>query len=384
MATRRAREIFGAIVLFASLGFQLLVTGSRSNRAKHLAALAHLFAPVQPLAKYLPPSLAARSVLAFAGSHLVPAYTSLLGLLAFALLFLAIFAVRLKKEFRGENLSEAGHRTTKPESKPRPALAEPALLTPSLAPRTDPRSAFSLRLPSTVAACLQKELIYLKRSGAQLYGLITPLFFVFIIAGRNKTLGGSAMLFPYAASYMMFGLLANLYNVLGADGPGINLYLLAPVRLRDVLLAKNLVNSTIVAIEILLALVAVSLISGGVPPAAMLASTLLWACFALTVNLTVGNLRSLLAPMRFEPGKTRRTPIAKGGALISLGVLFLTLGTGIPVLLVCRYFDRLWLAAAIFLILDAAALFAYLTVLDRIDSIAASHREELTEALCKE
>ena len=96
----------------------------------------------------------------------------------------------------------------------------------------------------------EKELIYLRRSGAQLYGLVTPVFFIFIITRTNRTLGGSAMLLPYAVSYVMFGLLAALYNVLGADGAGFNLYLLAPVRLRDVLLAKNMVNSSVIGVEI--------------------------------------------------------------------------------------------------------------------------------------
>ena len=154
-------------------------------------------------------------------------------------------------------------------------------------------------LPPTIAACLQKELIYLKRSGAQLYGLITPIFFVFVISRTNRFFGSSAMLLPYAVSYVMFGLLAGLYNVLGADGAGFNLYLLAPVRLRDVLLAKNMVNGGVILTEILLAIVAVSLINGGLPPAEILDATLLWAGFAVLLNLTVGNLRSLLAPMRF-------------------------------------------------------------------------------------
>jgi ABC-2 type transport system permease protein len=383
MATRRAREIFGAIVLFASLGFQLAVSGGRGHRGETIAALARLLAPLHPLVQYLPPGLAADSIVNYAHSTFAPAYASLLGLIAFALVALAILAMRLKKEFRGENLSEAGKRAPKPASTTRPTVSQPALPVESIAISTNSAQATGLRLPPTIAACLQKELIYLKRSGAQLYGLITPLFFVFILTRTNKTLGNSAMLFPYAVSYMMFGLLANLYNVLGADGPGFNLYLLAPIRLRDVLVAKNLVNTSVIAIEILLALIAVTFITGGLPPAAMLSATLLWACFAIFVNLTVGNLRSLLAPMRFELGKARRAPVAKGGAFISLGVLFATLGAGIPVLFACRHFGYMWLATPIFLVLDIAAIFAYLTVLGRVDTIAASHRDNLTEALCK-
>jgi ABC-2 type transport system permease protein len=382
MATRRAREIFGAIVLIASLSFQLLLTGSRGHRGQHtnpfarFAAIQHLLAPLHPLVASLPPSLAADAILDRA--HAALAYASLLGILAFALLFLGIFAIRLQKEFRGENLSEATRRATRPATKP---IAAPAPEIPASVPVATP--ALGLRLPPTIAACLQKELIYLKRSGAQLYGLITPIFFVFIITRTNRTLSGSPMLLPYAVSYVMFGLLANLYNVLGSDAAGFNLYLLAPVRLRDVLIAKNLVNSSVILAEVLFALAAVSLILGGLPAAAMLVPTMLWVAFALLVNLSVGNLRSLLAPMRFELGKTRRAPMAKGGALISLGVLLGTIGLGIPILFACRHFNLLWLASLIFTLLDAAAVLAYLTILARVDSIAANHREDLVEALCK-
>jgi ABC-2 type transport system permease protein len=392
MATRRAREIFGAIVLIASLSFQLALSGTRGHRGQHtnpfarFTAIQHLLAPLHPLVAYLPPSLAADAILDRAHSSLAPAYASLLGIITFALVFLAIFAIRLQNEFRGENLSEANRRAPRPAPKsiaapaPQPEISATAA---SVVPIVNPTPTTGLRLPPTIAACLQKELIYLKRSGAQLYGLITPIFFVFIITRTNRTLSGSPMLLPYAVSYVMFGLLANLYNVLGADAAGFNLYLLAPVRLRDVLIAKNLVNSSVILAEVLFALAAVSLILGGLPTAAMLVPTMLWVAFALLVNLSVGNLRSLLAPMRFELGKTRRAPMAKGGALISLGVLLGTIGLGIPILFACRYFHQLWLASLIFILLDAAAVLAYLTVLARVDSIAANHREDLVEALCK-
>jgi ABC-2 type transport system permease protein len=383
MATRRAREIFGAIVLFASLGFQLAMTGSMRHRAEHFAVLLRLLAWIHPVAQYLPPSLAADAILDRAGSAVATAYARLFAIMAFALLFLAIFAVRLKREFRGENLSEAGRRPVRAGSRIRPAAAGSPERGEAVAASASTGQGIGALVPPTIAACLQKEMIYLKRSGAQLYGLVTPVFFIFIITRTNRTLGGSAMLLPYAVSYVMFGLLANLYNVLGAEGAGFHLYLLAPVRLRDVLLAKNMVNGSVIAVEILLALLAVSLSSGGLPAAGMLAATMLWAAFALLVNLTVGNVRSLLAPVRFEAGKPRRTPVAKGGALISLGVLLGTLATGIPVILLCRHFGHLWLATPIFLALDGVALFAYVSVLGLVDGMAANHREEIAEALCK-
>jgi ABC-2 type transport system permease protein len=379
-----AALVLGIFALHNVLGVQLVFSGgSRGHRGERFGAFLHLLAPLRPVMQYLPPGLAASAIGDRAHLAIASSFASLSGLIVFALAFLAILAMRLKKEFRGENLSEAGKRAPRQVAKPRGTVSAVVQPAEAVAIRADSRPGAGFRLPSTIAACLQKELIYLKRSGAQLYGLFTPVILIFILARRNSPLGGSAMLLPYAVSYVMFGLLANLYNVLGADGPGYNLYLLAPIRLRDVLIAKNLVNSSVIAIEILVAVLAVSLISGGVPPAAMLAATLLWACFALFVNLTVGNLRSLLAPMRFELGKARRAPMAKGGAFISLGVLLGTLGTGIPVVLACRYYGHLWLATPIFLALNAVAVVAYLVVLGRVDGIASSHREELTEALCK-
>jgi ABC-2 type transport system permease protein len=239
------------------------------------------------------------------------------------------------------------------------------------------------RLPPTVGACVEKEWIYLKRSGAQLYGLVAPLFLVFILARRNGIFSNTPMLLPYAVSYVMLGLLANLYNVLGADGPGFNLYLLAPVRLRDVMLSKNLVNGGVIAVEVLLACVAVAMINGGVPPVAMLTATLSWAVFATLSNMAVGNLRSIFSPKRFELGKVRRATTAKGSGFISLGIFAVTVAAGIATIMLCRFLGVLWVATPVFVVLAGGALAGYVMVLGRIDSIALERREDLAEALTK-
>jgi ABC-2 type transport system permease protein len=384
MATRRAREIFGGLVIALSLGFQLAVSGGGRHTASRFAALSRITAPIHPFMTYLPPSLAANAILNHAHAAFAPAYADLLGIFAFGLLFLFIFSLRLRKEFRGENLSEANRRTVRVE--PRVSLPNaptPILSTETILPAVETPHGNALRLPPTIAACLEKEWIYLRRSGAQLYGLITPLVFVFILTRRGSLFGNTAMLLPYAVAYTIFGLLAGLYNVLGADGPGFNLYMLAPIRLRDVILTKNLVTGSIIVLEILLACTAVTLIAGAIPPPAMLAATLAWAAFALLTNMTIGNLRSVFAPMRFEPGKMRRTPTAKGSGFISLGVLFGTLAAGLPVIYYSHKFGQLWLATPLFLVLAAAAAAAYIIVLGRIDTIAADRREDMAEALCK-
>jgi ABC-2 type transport system permease protein len=385
MATRRTREIFGAIVLFASLGFQLMVSGgSHGQTAARFAAVKRLLAPLHPIAQYMPPSLAAgaieRTLPGATHAAFGTAVACLLGVIAFGLAFLAIFATRLTREFHGENLSEASRRTPRPT--PRTADPEPAP-SPKSTTAAELASTPAFRLPSTVAACLEKELIYLRRSGAQLYGLITPLFFVFILTRRHSLFSNTPMMLPYAVCYVLFGLLANLYNVLGADGPGFQLYLLAPVRLRDVILAKNIVSGSVIVLEIVLTCIAVTFISGGVPSAPILSATLVWAAVALFTNMTVGNLRSILAPQRFELGKQRRAVTGKGSGFFSLGILLATLAVGVPIIYACQHFNVLWLATVLFAVLAAGAVAAYIIVLGRLDGIALRRRDDIGEALCK-
>jgi ABC-2 type transport system permease protein len=388
LATRRAREIFGGLVLFASLGFQFLFIGGAPHRhASRFAPLLRLLRPLRPFAHYFPPSLAADAI-RFNWNHAIAAsLASLLGLVAFALVFLAIFAIRLQKEFRGESLSEAARRTVRaPSATLGTTLGAPSIADASHGVRSsigEAKHTTTVSLPPAVSACLHKELIYLRRSGAQLYGLITPIFLVFIITRRNAFLDNTTWLLPSAVSYILITLLANLYNILGADGAGFNFYLLAPIRLRDVIVAKNLVSVALIAFEVVIACVAVTFIQGAIPKPNMLFATLTWAAFALLTNLAVGNLRSILAPMRFELGKVRRAPMAKGGALVTLGVLFGTLFVGIPIMALCYWLNHLWLATAIFALFDIAAFAGYLIVLARVDTLATAHRDDLIEALCK-
>ncbi len=382
LATRRAREIFGGIVVALSLGFQFAVYSRPAGHghAPSVSVFTRIFHPLYPVTQYLPPSLTASSILAQAARSHTSAFACFAGLLAFALSFLAIFALRLKKEFRGENLSDAAARA------PRPTIRQAARV-PELRPEapltSNASSGLTRSMHPAVFACLAKEFLYLRRSGPQLYALFTPLVFVFIIARRHNAFGGN-MLFPYAVTYTLLNLFAGLYNILGADGPGFNLYLLAPVRFRDVLLAKNLVSSAVIAVEVLLTGIAVTIINGFPPSTAIFIGTLSWAAFALLTNLSIGNLRSLFSPMRFEIGKTRRPPASKGSGFIVLGVLLGSIALGSPIIYLCYHFNNPWLATPIFLLLTAGALAGYITVLRRTDSIAFNRRDLLTEALCKD
>lgn len=372
LAQRRTRELFVAFFILFSVGIQFVsislrshTLGGHSQLSHKIWLAAHALAPFfRPIIAYLPPTLAAHSIQQMQAAQPLPAIATLLGLLIFTAVFLSLYARRLRGEFHGENFSEAAARPTT-----------------SLVSKT--RLSWSLfGLPPTIAACLEKEIRYLLRGGPALIALITPLFFVFIFTSRAGYLTKTGtLMFPIALAYILFGLFAQLYNALGADANGVSLYLMAPIRFRHVFIAKNIVNVAIIAIEVLLATLIVTLQHPPTTP--VVVATLLWVVFATLVNLSAGNLRSLYAPRKVQLNKSMRQPTSRTGSLITLGILFGSLFICMAVLWTCNYFSHPWLATPIFLTLAAAAFAAYILVLNRVDKVALDQRETLAEYLCK-
>jgi hypothetical protein len=124
-------------------------------------------------------------------------------------------------------------------------------------------------LPATVAACLIKEIRYLLRSGPKLYVLIMPVFIVFLFSMRTSGMNyagghhnrseGHAL--SYGCAYTQLIFVGLIYNSLGGDGAGVQFYFIAPMRMRDVMLAKNLLTFGIFAIEAILIYIVSAVIS---------------------------------------------------------------------------------------------------------------------------
>jgi ABC-2 type transport system permease protein len=174
-----------------------------------------------------------------------------------------------------------------------------------------------------------------------------------------------------------------MYHAFGSDGAGVQFYFLAPMRMRDVILAKNLLTGVILVIEVVLIYIASTLLSAHTP-IALIAATLTWSAFAFLVNISVGNVRSLVSPKGIDPTKVRRQNVSGVSSFISLGVVFGACALGQLALFLCRYFQAsYWVAAGLFLVLAVLALGLYMIVLHRVDEIAASHVEDLTRELSK-
>jgi ABC-2 type transport system permease protein len=380
LATRRAREIFGVLMAFFFIGvqyFNLRRVPGHSHGVPDSRMLDLLHSSSRGLT-WLPPGFAANAILL--QGHPVAKVAQFAALLACTALFLAVFAIRLHKQFLGEYLSEGAARSTSAASGSRPRLVPQVPVAESSVPLSPARGV----LPPTVAVCLRKEWMYLRGNASQLMGLLTPLIFV-VILSRGLFAQHPRFLLPGALAYALFGSLAGLYNVFGADGAGVQVYLLAPIRLRDVVLAKNIASLLLITIQAALAWALVLIMAKSPVPASAQVSAALWIIFVIGANLTLGTLRSIQAPRRFVPGQARqmRTPTSRTSGLLVLAVLFGSVLLQVPVAFLCRHFGQPWLAAAIFAPLAACAIGAYALLLYKTEQLILSNRDLFSGELCK-
>jgi ABC-2 type transport system permease protein len=303
------------------------------------------------------------------------------GLILYAMGFLYILNVRLHAQYLGENLSEA------PAAKAKIALRKTRPATVS-SPRT---SAAPALLNSALAALLIKDFRLLLRSGTKLYSLVMPVFVLFLFSFRTAGLehagvghgSMSTYLFSYGCAYAQLIFVAMLYNALGTDGAGVQFYFIAPLRMRDVMLAKNLLTVAILVIEVAL-MYGASLVLHAHTPNALVAATLAWCAFAFLLNMGIGNVRSLVSPKWYNPGQVRRQNVSGFNSFISLAVVFAATGLGWLGIFLCRMLEvSYWNAAGAFVVLAVLAFGMYVLILGNLDGIAAKHAEEMTRELSK-
>jgi len=96
----------------------------------------------------------------------------------------------------------------------------------------------------------RRSLRYLVRNGPMLSHWPRPfILLAFFHPSGSKALAQFGMpadlapiMFPLAASLVLLGFMNLAFNSFAYDGHGLQLLLVAPIRLRDVLLAKNLLQ----------------------------------------------------------------------------------------------------------------------------------------------
>lgn len=389
LSTRRAREIFTALIFIFSLGIQWvnLTFNPAYNRGhtdataaqQKLDSLHRLYDHVLPWIAGLPPNLTASALQAAHSASLFHYLIDILGCAFYAAAFYAVFAWRTRVEYRGENFSDQAN-----------AVAKPA--TAATAPAT-PLRAGSLQAPialsaaatqrSIIGALLNKEFLTLRRNTGIAYGLLAPIIVVFIFAFKLAAGRHFPWLFPATAAYALMGIVPLAYNTFGLEGPGVQFHFMAPVRIRDVVLAKNLMSLALTALDLALLYAVISYVSG-VPSLRMTVVGILWATAMLFLSLTIGNRRSITSPKKIEPGRSASKQASPLSSLISFLVLFTGAGLGAGLFFAERWLNSNWLLLPVLAVAVIAAFITYRSSLNNIDKFAFDNREQLFAELCKQ
>jgi len=384
LSTRRAREVFMGLVFAVSIGFQYLnFTYNPAydhhhthNVTAQLPTALRVYHHAQPFIAVFPPGLISNALVAATHGRNAAFLAATFGCALFGVVFFAIFAWRMSTEFRGENLSDAANAvSTKPKATHLPS--------PTLAPATTQMATRRFGLNPTVFAVLGKEFLQVRRNTGIFYGMIAPVVFVFLFAGKLATRSNAHWVFPAALAYTLMGIAPLSYNSFGLEGAGSQFYFLAPVRLRDVFLAKNLLNFLLALIEMAAVFAIISYVA--MPPTlTMIAAGLLWATATLLLTTTLGNRRSVTTPKKIDLGRTASKQSSPLSSLIALGILLGSAAVGVALLLLATYLHTSWILLPTLAALAAGALMVYLQGLRSIDSFTLAHRDELFEVLCKQ
>jgi ABC-2 type transport system permease protein len=397
LAQRRTREILGAVFMVLLLSMQVFNpalyqkrgSGHRGGmeQAEQLRQANVRYAPilkqVNAVQKWLPPGLAAQAMRQAGAQQPGEGVLSIGVLGLYALLVGGILAVRLKAEYRGENLGAAPARDKVAKAKVRTPAASAASV-----PIAVSQSGFSSGIYGPMAAIIEKDLRSLLRTLPLLYAIGAPLLLVLVFSGIFIKNGApEANMFPLALPaclvYAQLGFTQIFYNNLGTEGAGIQLYFLSPTPMRTVMLAKNLLHSLLFGMVALVAAL-LAVVRLGMPDMVIVAATAAWLLYSLPCNLAAGILFSLKMPYRVNPGRISRQRGSQGNALLSLLVQLAFLVAAAAVFALGWFLGKMWITIPIFLGLAAGAFFVWWQVLGNADATAFERRDKLMATLMKE
>ena len=369
MAQRRTREILGAVFLLLMLSMQL--AGPLTQRYGRWA-LPWMARPARAVPVF-PPGMTAATVMFGRAGHSGKACAEFAGVLAYCGVLGWLLGIRLRAEHRGENLSEARRSSAEAQA--------------------PVRAGWNVRgVSPTVAALFEKDLRYLRRNTMMYISLLAPLLIVVLLTmGHHASprpfkgtgfMMSSSTYFPTGVAYVLLTVIGLAYNSLAYDGTGLPMLFAAPIRFRDVIAAKNLVQATVLAVELIVVFVLVQFVSGPTPPV-VVAVTLAGALWATLMNLTVGNLVSLYSPRKLEFGQLRRRGASAIAMAITLGVQVVVGGLAAALYFLSRWAGNMTWCGVGFLGLAGVTLIAYRRVLNLVSDIAWKRREALLAELSR-
>lgn len=371
LARRRTRELFLALFVAAMISIQFVtpLMERYGNSAK--ALLTRLLPYLAPF----PGSLAGSAIADLERRSLGDAFAALGGLAVCVMILSAMLWLRFTAQYRGEELSET---------------AAPAR---AAAPRAAGKigTGDGLRLlPPQVAEMLRKEFHYLVRNGFSFVLFIVPPMMILLLTMQGSTHSHSisahgfsrSAFFPGFMGYLVLVLMGTAYNSFAYEGRGVQTYFMAPLRFRNVFLAKNLMMVSIVSIEVLLSTM-VFAYRVGLPGKPVLVATFLAVAFTVIGQLTIANWSSLSFPRKIAFGQMRNQRQSGMAVLVLFGAQLILGGISALLFFAGRWTNDPWLPAEAFALLAAAAIAGYVASLDPLSQLAEKKKETLVEALSR-
>jgi ABC-2 type transport system permease protein len=378
LAKRRTREIMVVVFTLFIIGMQF----SQFLIRKEGSQIANTLARWQPILTMLPPGRVGAGLAAAFEGNSAGALTAAGGAMLYAVAFAGFYTIRLRAKFRGEDLGESAAPSVRKPVTVRAAMPAPAVAAPD-------SGIHVLRAP--VAAILAKDVRYFYRNTAMLMNLILPLILIVFFrisamsyagkGGPRSSIFGGNLGYPVAMFYVFLLTSQLCQNSLAYEGRGIERLFLSPVAFRDVMLAKNLFQGGLMAVEALFVL-AIVVAMGPPPPLSIMLAT--WAGLPLVaiIHFIAGNWLSIQFPRKFEFG-VRRQSSAGMTVLISMGILLGTMAIVAAASALTIWFAGLWLLPIVFLAMSAAMIAVYRLALDATSRQAHLKQEALLEQLAK-
>ncbi|MGH9562011.1 MAG: hypothetical protein ACRD3S_11215, partial [Terracidiphilus sp.] len=378
LARRKSREILGIVFFVLIISFQF--SGPLMARFGHGAhrEFSTYSTSVMIAQRFFPPGLAGAALARGSQHQMAGALVAFAALCAYAAVCLWSLDLRLRAQFHGETISEAVAPSTSRKK------SEPARLGWNLPGISGP-----------TAAVFEKEFRYLSRSSPMFFTLAMPIVVMFLLRLDGTAAHAhpsphfhpvpfafGAYAFPIGVAYALLILTNLIYNSFGADRGGVQIYYVAPVRFRDVLLGKNLVHAAIMLFETAVLWIAARFMFGPTPLGIVLA-TLAALIFAVAVNLAIGDCLSLLSPKKIDFGAFGKQRAA--GTTVFAGLFAQAVVFGFVALsfVLARYFGEFWIAVVMNLAFAALAIAGYAILLGRIDTLARNRREAIISELLR-
>lgn len=375
LSRRRTRELLFALFVLVLFGVQIVAPVFTEHGMDYLPRAR---GALRILAG-LPPGLAGSAFAAAAKGQFAALLWSAAALAGYALVAGGLLWRQLAAQYRAEEAGEtpaAGRSTAR-----------------SGAGKKEARHLVLDRLAPVVEAIARKEFRYLLRNSFLLFQLALPPIFVLLIgtllahAGRNQpgeifeTMSRET-LFPVLAGYLLLILMAPAYNSFAYEGQGMQTLLAAPVRFREVLEGKNLVQASVVAAELAVCFALAGRIVG-FPSLPVLIATFEAVIFSAASQFIVANWSSLTFPRQQEFGALRNQRGSAMAVLVMFAMQVIVGSACGAVFAAGRWMREPWLAAGVFAVLAGAAVAGYWASLEGLSGLAERKSERLMEALCR-